>query len=341
MDGVIDLHTGCKINLFLRVGQRLENGYHELETAFVLLDEPRDCLTLSFENAPRPAISLACEIPGIHPENNTLVRAHTAYMAVNPLPLTISARLGKGVPLGAGLGGGSANAAGLLQVFEHLAAKLGLPTLGRERLAELAAGVGADVPVFLEKDALGQGAGELRKRQTPPVYYATGIGERLVPVENPFSGQYLALVCPKEHVSTAWAFSALDNARRNQGFPNEKERAWASFTDRTGPATEEPGKNSAEMKWNLTSRVQRAISFASWETSGKTTQKTGLINDFEQVVFPKYPLLAALRDDLLDAGATTALLSGTGASVFGVFAEFSAASAFVKTVRHRAFVCAL
>ena len=312
------------------MGPRLANGYHELETAFVLLDEPHDTMRILAMEGGQPGVSVRCDVPGIDCSNNTLTKAYAAYMKIHPLPLGFAVTLEKSVPHGAGLGGGSANAAGLLQFFEYAAEERGLPMLGRARLTEVAALVGADVPVFLERDAVAKtvDAGGQTGR---PVYLATGIGEKLVPVENPFSGQYLVLVCHDVHVSTAWAFAALDEARQAGG----RVAIWEGAEEGAGEGTAERGaeKNRLKANWNLTSKRHQDISFRS--------RNTALGNDFEQVVFPAHPMLAALRDELIDAGAHTALLSGTGASVFGVFADYATASAYVNTAEHRTFLCAL
>ena len=201
------IHTGCKINWYLRIGPRRADGYHDLETLFIPLDEPHDELRIilmtgngptEFEGASAASgLRVLCSQAGIDPTHNTLTTAYDLwYKAVGTAP-PLELSLIKGVPHGAGLGGGSADAARLLLFLQQWAEKSGHSPLAPQALNALAAKVGADVPFFLlNKPAL-----------------ACGIGEHLLPTANPLAGKHLVLVCPGIEVSTAWAFKALDANR--------------------------------------------------------------------------------------------------------------------------------
>ncbi len=195
MSAPVVIRTGCKINRFLRIGPRRADGYHNLETLFIPLDEPHDELRIS--PGTNPGLRVRCAEPGIDPERNTLTAAYSLWREALGAAPDLDLTLIKGVPHGAGLGGGSANAAGLLLHLQSWAKENGRTPLAPEALNALAAKVGADVPFFLlNRPAL-----------------AGGIGERLREVPNPLAGRYIVLACPAVAVSTAWAFAALDAER--------------------------------------------------------------------------------------------------------------------------------
>ena len=199
--------SGCKINLFLRVLDRRKDGYHSIESLFLPLDEPHDTISVEPLDGVAPgtvrcaffsaASGKESALGSIDPENNTLTRACSRYAKATGFAPSLALRVTKGVPSGAGLGGGSANAAALLKYLQRMALRSGLAPLGSEALVALGASVGADVPFFL---------------QDGPALVG-GIGERLTPCASPFPGRYLVLVCPDICVSTAWAFNALDALR--------------------------------------------------------------------------------------------------------------------------------
>ena len=279
--------TGCKINLFLHVLDKLENGYHTLESLFLPLHTPNDVLTVlplsaqsgeAFEAGQEQRATgaagtgtppvLTCTAPGIDQHNNTLTKAWHVYAQATGFAPALALHLEKRVPMGAGLGGGSANAAGLLLHLQHLAQKAGVPPLPHAKLNALAAKVGADVPFFLHN--------------VPAL--ATGIGEQLTQVANPVAGLWLLLVCPAVAVNTAWAYNALDTFQKKI---SEKKRKCLTYSE-----------------------VLDISSFAD----GVKPQ-----NDFEQVVFQEFPKLYSIKQELEAAGAIYALMSGSGSSLFGLF----------------------
>ena len=145
-DGTMEtaaLRIGCKVNLTLRITGVRPNGWHELDTVFLPLDEPSDTLRLALR--PGGGLALHCAEPGIDPENNTLTKAYRLFAEASGFRPGVEAVLEKGIPHGAGLGGGSADAAALLGWLNARAPEpLSLP-----ELVGLAARIGADVPFFL------------------------------------------------------------------------------------------------------------------------------------------------------------------------------------------------
>lgn len=162
-DGTMEtaaLRIGCKVNLTLRITGVRPNGWHELDTVFLPLDEPSDTLRLALR--PGGGLALHCAEPGIDPENNTLTKAYRLFTEASGFRPGVEAVLEKGIPHGAGLGGGSADAAALLGWLNARAPEpLPLP-----ELVGLAARIGADVPFFLYNVPC----------------RASGIGERARPV---------------------------------------------------------------------------------------------------------------------------------------------------------------
>lgn len=184
--------AGCKVNLGLRITGVRPDGYHEIDSLFYPLSRPCDQLKLRITET--PGIVVRCEGPAsatLDESDNTLTRAYAAFAAAVASPMPgLEVRLRKGIPSGAGLGGGSSDAAALLR---WLNSRTTTP-LDAQALAAVALSVGADVPFFLHE-------GPCRVR---------GIGEIVEPVRPHLSGLRLVLVCPGIHVSTPRAFADYD-----------------------------------------------------------------------------------------------------------------------------------
>jgi 4-diphosphocytidyl-2-C-methyl-D-erythritol kinase len=178
----LTLSCPAKVNLFLKVVGRRPDGYHDLVTVMqplTLADE----LVLTLAGAD---IALACNRPDLPlGQENLAVRAAVAFQEAASQTFGVRLQLTKNIPVAAGLGGGSSNAAGVLRGLNRLR---GQP-LDDGRLHRLARTLGADVPFFLlDGPALGQ-----------------GIGDRLTPLTLP--ADWFVLVNPGFPVSTAWAYA--------------------------------------------------------------------------------------------------------------------------------------
>lgn len=183
----------AKLNLFLHITGRRADGYHELQTLFQLLDYGDE---LSFEPLPNGDLSLHAEGPtasAMPLDDNLILQAAELLRqeAMDPM-LGAAISVGKRLPAGAGLGGGSSDAAATLLALNELW-QLDLP---EARLCELGVKLGADVPVFLR----GRSA------------WAEGVGEILTPVELP--NAFFLVVTPPCFVSTKEVFSQ-ENLTRN------------------------------------------------------------------------------------------------------------------------------
>lgn len=178
----------AKLNLFLHVKGRREDGYHEISTAFQFLDF---CDELAFRPRDDGVIRLATDLPGVDPEANLVVRAARLLAREAATGQGVDIHLDKRIPLGGGLGGGSSDAATTLVALNWIWAA----GLDVERLAGLGLGLGADVPVFVRGRAA----------------FAEGVGEKLTPHD--FEEPWYVVINPDVQVSTAEIFSAPELTR--------------------------------------------------------------------------------------------------------------------------------
>jgi len=271
---VLEARCPAKVNLWLRVIGRREDGYHELDTLFQAIDL-WDVLRI----APAEELSLACDDPGLPVDGTNLVlRAAEALRARHP-ERRLGARLTllKKIPARAGLGGGSSDGAGALLLCRRF---WGLPESDAD-LAAIAASLGADVPFFL----MGGTA------------HGTGRGDRIE--ARPVAGEWpLLLGLPPFGVSTGEAYARFD------------ARLTVSGINVSLPIL-------SAHKWPIENDFRFAV------------------NDLEGVVFEMRPELARFKNALLRGGAKSALLSGSGSAVFGLFDDARARDVAAERLRNR------
>jgi len=171
----------AKINLFLHVTGRRDDGYHELQTLFQFVSLQD---TLAVEITDDPGIRLRRPTPGVPEKDDLIVRAATRLQQATGCKYGCILELDKVIPMGAGLGGGSSDAATTLLALNYL----WNTRLTRSELAEIGNRLGADIPVFVYGHAA----------------WAEGTGERLTRMELPETD--LLLVVPPVHVETAKIF---------------------------------------------------------------------------------------------------------------------------------------
>jgi 4-diphosphocytidyl-2-C-methyl-D-erythritol kinase len=188
MSDRLRLSAPAKLNLFLHVVGRRADGYHLLQTVFQLLDFGDE---LEFEDAPDGTITLQSDYTEVPPEQNLVVRA-ARLLALRHAPgRGTRIALGKRIPSGGGLGGGSSDAATTLLALNHLWGC----GLGLDALAALGLELGADVPVFV------------RGRSC----WAEGVGERLAPLALP--AHWYLVLWPRCAVNTAVIFADRELTR--------------------------------------------------------------------------------------------------------------------------------
>ena len=187
------LYPNCKINLGLRVVRKRPDGYHDLETIFVPIYGLHDELEVSQQptaNSQQPIIFTQEGIAvDCAPEDNLIVKCYRQMKAKYPQIGPVSIRFKKNIPFGAGLGGGSSDAAHMALALNELF-QLGL---GKEALAQEVATLGADCAFFIYN--------------TP--CFAEGIGDKLTPIDLDLKGTRIIMIKPEEGVSTREAYEGL------------------------------------------------------------------------------------------------------------------------------------
>lgn len=271
------IRAPAKLNLRLAVLAREESGFHSLETLFCAL-ELAD--TLELEPADGLELRVEGDVPG-RAEDNLVHRAARAFYEAAGIEPAARIRLRKRIPAGAGLGGGSSDAAATLRALNR---QHGEP-LDRRALLGLGSALGSDVPFFL--------AGS-------PFALAWGRGERLLPLPTPPPAPVL-LAVPEAGVSTAEAYNWLDRRRGREG--------------RGAPRP----------------ALLDIDALRDWDGIAPAA-----VNHFEPAVFERRPELARLRTALAESGARFALLTGTGAAVFGVYADAARRDAAADELAARA-----
>lgn len=251
--GEFRIKTPAKITPYLRVLAAREDGFHEVRIVLVpvsIFD------SLSFRHPAAGGFSLAVDSPWElgAAEDNLVYRAARAFQEASGIALDLHVRLSKAIPAGAGLGGGSGNAAGTLVALNAIHGR----PLSRPKLLETALGLGSDVPFFL----------------SPAPTLAEGRGEKLSSLP-PFPTLHLAVVQPPFSISTG------------DGYRGVKPRA-----------------GGARPRFATKAELQ-----------------AGMVNDFEEGLFPRHGELRAIKARLLELGAKGALLSGSGSALFGWYAN--------------------
>src|ERR1700757_2261441 len=273
----------AKINLRLEILGKRPDGFHELRTIFQTISLKDE---LRLKSTRKPGIEL--RVTGNATLSGEPIKKNLVYRAVDELRRELKIKNGvaielrKVIPAGRGLGGGSSDAAAALIGYLRLAKK----QLPRERLFELAATLGADVPFFLEGGrALGIGKGD-------EIYPLPDIAKR-----------HLLIVSPKSiHVPTPDAYRWLNAPQLTNSAGNPKLHGFCALA------------------WSL--------------------QGGPLLNDFEEAVFQQHPRLAEIKRELLQNGASEALLAGSGSAVFGVFpSPAKARRAAVGFPLDQTFIC--
>lgn len=246
----------AKINLGLNVVAKRPDGFHDIVTCFYPL-QVQDVLEVIESPTGRKSSFNASgiDIPG-KPEDNLCMKAFKMLQKDYQLP-NVEMHLHKIIPIGAGLGGGSADAAFTLEALNELFQLF----LDASLLEDYASRLGSDCAFFI--------------RNKPVLAFERGDVFGSVNVD--LKGKKLLLIYPDVHVSTAEAYSRVTPAQPEQSVKEILE----------GEAVE------------------------NW--------RGRLVNDFESSVFTLYPQVGRIKEQLYEAGALYASMSGSGSSVFGLF----------------------
>jgi 4-diphosphocytidyl-2-C-methyl-D-erythritol kinase len=291
------LDAPAKVNLFLRVLHRRDDGYHELETLLQAISLV-DVVRVEIDEKDFGDLTLEVDGPDLGPvESNLAFQAAQHFREVSGFGGGVKISLQKRIPAGAGLGGGSSDAAAVLRCLSMLTG-----FEDREALNGVACGLGSDVPFFLRDTALALG---------------TGRGERVTSLPSLPAG-HLVLALPPVHVSTAAAYDTLSVSRAASGTEVEARasEAVAGETPRSGPHSFQHAFDPAiPLDWS-------AVASMAW-------------NDFEPVVGSTHPEVRVSLEGLRDAGGSAVILSGSGAASFGLFSTRVRAEAAAEELFQR------
>lgn len=206
MDTVCSRPAYAKVNLHLAVGLPYPDGYHPIQSLFALVDLS-DSITLQWKESKTFDVKVTGLEAYCSAQNDTLTKAARLWHEAGGYTLSLDIRCDKQIPVKAGLGGGSSDAAVLLQMLQDIDPKRALPL---ETLKDVASQVGSDVPFFLSGYCAA---------------LVTGKGENVTPLEG--RKMHVVLVMPTYFdVSTSSAFRLLDEMRGTQ-----KEVSWLSIQE--------------------------------------------------------------------------------------------------------------
>jgi 4-diphosphocytidyl-2-C-methyl-D-erythritol kinase len=322
----ISVRSFAKINLGLRIGALRGDGFHELLTVYQTIGL-HDVIRVSVQRG--CGIEIRCSDPRVpKDESNTCYRIVEKSMQALNAKGRVVVEIEKRLPVQGGLGGASANAVAALLGLER-AVKKALPAGERLRIA---AEVGSDLPLFLVGGTV----------------LGVGRGEQVYPLED-LPATACVVVTPEVGVSTPNAFAEWDRRiAQSPGLAVLSRTAEAAVPTRTQSAKLTVAASSDRM-------VELGRVLSAWLSevySGAPRQirivkprrgraenpllelvRAGIKNDFEQVVFPEYPELSEGKNALLRAGARYASLSGSGSTLYGLFASKEAARAAVTRLR--------
>ena len=253
----------CKINIGLNILDKRPDGFHNLETVFIPIPL-KDSLEIIRAKENRDDVIFSHSgftIDGNAADNLCIKAYHLLKKDFPQLP-AIQMHLHKNIPMGAGLGGGSADAAFTLMLLNDKF-HLGLST---EQLINYSLSSGSDCPFFIINKPC----------------FATGRGEKTEPLEISLAGYQLVLINPGIHINTGWAFAHLkDEAATNRVTKNLRQYI-----------------NAPIQNWRNT-----------------------ISNDFETPAFAAHPVLKEIKETLYLNGAVYAAMSGSGSTLYGLFAK--------------------
>jgi len=280
---IYSVKSPAKLNIGLRVLSKRKDGFHNLETIFYPI-KIYDKITvkikkLSVLNGNNKISVKTDSKENISGKNNICYKTAERFLDTFAIQGShkIDITIKKNIPTGAGLGGGSSDAASVLKILlRHFRIKA-----ASNKVLRFTMELGSDVPFFL---------------QAKPAY-ALGRGEKLTPLPDFKLPGKILLVNPGIHISTPWAFKSL-------GIKRSKRKLMGSIK-----------KFSTDLPELM-------------------------INDFERVVFKKYPEIEKIKYDMYSFGASYSLMSGSGSTVYGIFSnkEIKAAERYFRLKKYKVFV---
>jgi 4-diphosphocytidyl-2-C-methyl-D-erythritol kinase len=268
----ITLSCPGKVNLFLDVVGKREDGYHLLESLFLPIEDIADSLSIRNNNS--PGIAISCDHPGVPLDSKNLIyKAAESFAQKTKITPNWKIELEKNIPVAGGMGGGSSNAASTFMALNELH---GSP-LSKEEMQELAIKIGADLPFFFEK--------------SPAI--VKGIGEKITAcnIEQKFHMLFVPFQFP---VAASWAYQ-----NRQNGFSHSP------------------------------------INCEEYLNQLNTNKSPQSYNDLAIPLKNKFPLLKQICEELINLGAYSSNISGSGPTCFALFKDRQALiQAHNKLARH-------
>ena len=289
----VTVRAFAKINIGLRIGRKRDDGFHELRTLYQTVGV-HDTLRVDLTRG--AGIEIRCKNSAVPTdESNTCYRIADRVLRSLKTRGRVVITIDKSVPIQGGLGGASSNAIATMLALEHLTKS----ELAAEERLRLASEVGSDIPLFLIGGAV----------------LGVGRGEEVYPLPD-LPALDCVVASPETSVSTPRAFAAWDEKMA----PNAGNSA--KLTERTA-SDKITTFNRSIFAWlnSYSSGVPAVKSGDRAEALLLDLVRAGIENDFETVVFPLYPELRELKRVLEREGASYASLSGSGSSVYGLFAS--------------------
>jgi 4-diphosphocytidyl-2-C-methyl-D-erythritol kinase len=287
----------AKINIGLKIGPLRDDGFHELRTIYqtVALSD-----VVRVDVGKGVGIDIACKDQRVPAdESNTCWRVADRMLRSLKKRGKIRITIEKNLPVQGGLGAASSNAVATMIALEK---ELKQPLAPEERL-RIASEVGSDLPLFLVGGTV----------------LGTGRGEQVFPLDE-LPSFHCVIAVPEVGVSTPMAFAEWDKkwpAKLGAKSSDPKLTA-ANSSDRIS------GFSRSVYEWLNGSFTPTGVPSKGWDRAEALLLdlvRTGIENDFESVVFPKYPAIREVKRALERSGAKYVSLSGSGSAVYGLFAD--------------------
>ncbi len=266
------LNSPAKINFGLNVISKRPDGYHDIETIFYPISLHDEIIVKN-----SGSFQFKCNIDTLTSgKDNLIIKAVNLLKEYLRQDFQLDIVLKKNIPIGAGLGGGSSNAASILLALNELFQL----KLSYEELFNIATKIGSDVLFFLD----------------PKPKFAEGKGDILQQIN--FKINYpILIVNPGIHVSTPWAYSKIIPQKPKRNLNTIIENGFDDFSKLNGI----------------------------------------IINDFEEVVFNKFPEIGRIKEELFKSGAEFSLMTGSGSTLFGIFPDLKKAKEAEKNFSGKYF----
>ncbi|MBZ5666731.1 MAG: 4-(cytidine 5'-diphospho)-2-C-methyl-D-erythritol kinase [Acidobacteriia bacterium] len=313
----VAVRSFAKINLGLYIGAARADGYHDLRTVYQTI-ALHDVIRVSVERGSR--IEVLCKDPRVPLDSsNTCYRIAERVLDELGAKSKVSIEIEKRLPVQGGVGAASSNAVATLVALERALKK----KLSGDARLRIAAAVGSDLPLFLVGGTV----------------LGVGRGEEVYPLLD-LPSVSMVVVTPEIGVSTPKAFADWDAL-----MPQDKTTELRSAGQ---PGAAVPTQLTQPLASDRLLEVGRVLSawLSSLPNTGASAKggsragnllsdlvRTGIENDFERVVFPKYPELRDIKGELERAGSRYASLSGSGSTLYGLFRSPAEAAKAARRLR--------